>query len=193
MPPPADEPEALLVMAARMGEATAWTILVERHYLPLRRYLTARSHDSEVGADLTQDVLIAAGDLLHRLPADHLFTPWLYRIAQNHLRRLWRRQKLRRVISLDQLLGQVVALPRALRQADDAEDTERADLVRDALDVLSPTLREALLLNGVAGLTASEVASVLGISRPAAERRISRAKGLFRARYNLLLEEENEA
>lgn len=194
MSAPTDEPEERLVAAARLGEVTAWSTLVERHYTPLLRYLTARTHDPEIAADLTQDILIAAGDSLHRLPAYRLFTPWLYRIARNHLHRLWRRQKVRRVISLDRLLGQETMVPLALQQTGAVEAAaERQDLVRSALDGLSPPLREALLLHGVAELTALEVAATLGISRSAAERRISRAKEQFRTRYDALVDEGNDA
>lgn len=193
MSAPTDEPEAQLVAAARRGETTAWATLVERYYLPLLRYLTAQTRDPEAAADLTHDVLIAAGDLLQRLPADHLFAPWLYRIAQNHRRRLWRRQKVRRALSLDRFLDRAETLPPALQQPGDvAAATECADLVQKALNGLSPPLLEALLLSSVAGLTASEASATLGISLPAAERRISRAKEQFRIGYNLLLDEGTE-
>ena len=183
-PPPTDEQ---LAAAARDGVAAAWDDLIERYHAPLLRYLIARTGDRELAAELGQDTFLAAVGLLPRRPPDRPFAPWLYRIAQNHLRRSWKRRRLQRAVSLDWLFGPDGAAPVPPRQPLDVEDAVAdGEAVRAALGGLSPRLREALLLHSLDGFTAPEVAQILGISLAAAERRISRAKEQFRQRYRAL-------
>jgi DNA-directed RNA polymerase specialized sigma24 family protein len=72
-------------------------------------------------------------------------------------------------------------------QPGETTEVDERDAIERVLDQLSPLLREALLLHELAGLTARESATVLGISEAAAERRIGRALSEFRRRYNLPL------
>lgn len=190
----ADVDDQHLAVAARAGSKQAWEELVRRHFPRLRRYLAGHLGDMELAAELTQDVLVAAGELLGRLPDGDLFIPWLYRIALNHLKRARRRQgRQRRPISLDSLLERSGSMAADLWDPSDvAEAVAEQDLVQRVLGELRPTLREALLLNALTGLSAAEVAQLLGLSLAAAERRISRAKEEFRQRYNALIEGDEE-
>lgn len=184
MPSQGSSPDTQLVAAARIGRAEAWDELVGRHYQPLLRYLTVRTAEPCDAAELAQDTFLAALNLLDRLPCDRPFVAWLYRIAQNLLRRHWRRQALRRVVSLDQLVElPATAIPALRDQGDVATSVAEQELVEVVLLGLSPPLRDALLLSCSSGLRAVEVAAALQISIPAAERRLSRAKAQFRARY----------
>lgn len=184
--PPDDVPptDQELIVAARDGSEAAWATLVERTYPPLRRYLATQTGDPELAADLTQEVFLAALVDLKRAPMDCPFVAWLHGIARHRLQRVWRRRGLRRFVSLERLLGSGAAAP-SLTQPDTLATTAgERDLVQRVLDELGPSLREALLLHGLTGLTAREVAQVQGISLAAAERRISRARAQFRAHYN---------
>lgn len=181
-----------LVIAARAGSETAWAALVEHYYPLLLRYLTGRTGDPDLAADLTQETFLAALIDLNQPGAERDLAAWLYRIAQNRLRAAQRTQRLRQVISLEWLRerpGQTEQVLPALRQPDEFALISERELVERILAELSPSLREALLLHSLKGLTASEVAGVLGISIAAAERRISRAQTQFRVRYNALVGE----
>ena len=192
-PDPLSPTDEQLAAAARDGAAAAWDDLIERYHAPLLRYLAARTGDRELAAELAQDTFLAAVGLLPRRPPGHPFAPWLYRIAQNHLRRWWKRRRLQRAVSLDWLLGPGGAAPVPPRQPLDVEDAVAdGEAVRAVLGGLSPRLREALLLHSLDGFTAPEVAQILGISLAAAERRISRAKEQFRQQYRALAGEETK-
>lgn len=171
-----------LVAAAKAGSRDACAVLLQRYYVPLRRYLTACSGDPDSAAELTQETFLTALNLLDRFVPNRPFAAWLYRIAQNHLHRLWRR---RRFISLDWMLDGARLNAQIPNQSADLEaDAGERDVVDQVLSELSPLLRDALLLHSLMGLTAREIAEVLGISLAAAERRISRAAEQFRIRYN---------
>lgn len=175
-----------VVANARSGSRDAWEALVSEHYPTLHRYLRSQLHDEDLASELVHDVLIEAGRLLPRLRDDRYFTPWLFRIAQNHLKRARRRRTvLGRFVSLDWLRETSAPVYYSVCQMDDFTGSlDEGNEVQECLLEITPPLRDALLLSAVGGLSAPEVAQCLGLSRVAAERRISRAKEQFRRRYN---------
>ncbi len=67
-------------------------------------------------------------------------------------------------------------------EARDAFETRRrARVIRDALERLKPTEREALVLRYVADLSHREIAVACGLDEPAARKRISRALARLRS------------
>jgi RNA polymerase sigma-70 factor (ECF subfamily) len=182
--------DAELVRAARMGSEEAWAQLVGRYHPALVRYLTRQTGDPELAANLAQDAFLGALVDLDQATAERAFAAWLYRIAQNRLRADRRRQRLRRFLSIEWLRERGAPIEAWTPAVEVVEDFSNSvgerDLVARVLGKLSPTLRDALLLHHLEGFTAREVATILDISIPAAERRITRAQAQFRARYNAL-------
>jgi RNA polymerase sigma factor (sigma-70 family) len=192
-PPHADLSDNTLVEAAQAGDSQAWEELVRRHYVPLLRHLTAQTGDPETAADLTQQTFLDAYRRLARLEPDQPFVPWLFQIARYNFLPWWRRRWVLRHASLEAMVERAGEAVGAFRQADQIEAVGERDAIQQALDRLSPVLREALLLHELEGLTAREVAAALGISEAAAERRIGRALAAFRRRYTALSgEKEHE-
>lgn len=185
-------PDHELAAAARAGDRDAFALLVDRHHARLVRHLTWRTGDADLAGDLTQEAFLEAFTHLHRLVDDRVFVAWLYGIAHNRLRMAARRRRLRQVVSLDWLSAPSAAAIPALRRPDGSGPCLERELLAQVLGGLSRPLREALLLHGVDGFGAPAVARSLGISLPAAERRISRAKERFRARYRAVSREEGE-
>jgi RNA polymerase sigma-70 factor (ECF subfamily) len=181
-----------LVAAARGGDRDAFSALADRYHARLVRYLTYRTGAADAARDLTQETFLEALRSLDRLASDRSFAAWLYGIAQNRLRMAARRRRLRQAVSLDWLPAAVAAAVPALRQADAIEASNERDMLRRVLGELSQPLREALLLHSLDGFSTAEVAQILGVSRSAAERRLSRAKEQFRERYQALSSEDQE-
>lgn len=180
LPPPPDDP---LIAAARDGNFAAWAELTRRHRPPLVRSFAVRVGCPVEAEDLAQETFADAYRRSDRLRPDLPFAPWLYGIARfvllRHRRHLWQT----RHASLDALVacaGDVVADP---RQDDPIAAVAARDPIDRVLAGLTPTLRDALLLHDVGGLTAPEIAALLGITPHAAERRVGRAKAAFRCGY----------
>jgi RNA polymerase sigma-70 factor (ECF subfamily) len=178
--------DRVAVVAVRSGDIVAFDVLVDRYHRALLSHLTYRTGDPELAADLTQDAFFHAFHRLDQLEDGRSFAAWLYGIAHNRLRAEWRRRRLRQFVSLDWLPDAAASVLPALRQEDGSAACQDRDLLQRVLDGLSPSLREALLLHGVDGFTAPEVARVLGISPSAAEQRICRAKAEFRRRHRVM-------
>lgn len=179
--------QAILTIV-RDGDVEAFGMLVDRYHGVLVRHLTYRTGDPHLAADLAQESFLDIYRHLDRVPADRPFAAWLFGVAQHHVRMVERRRRLHQFVSLDWLPETVAITNPALRRSDTSTRSCEADLIQQVLLELSLPLREALLLHGLAGFPAPDVASILGISLAAAERRISRAKLQFRDRYRTLNE-----
>jgi RNA polymerase sigma-70 factor (ECF subfamily) len=178
--------DAALSAAARGGSLRAFELLVERYHAALLRYFTVQTGDRELAADLVQETFLDAYRSRAQLPTDYSFAAWLYRVGRNNLLHEWRKQRLRRAVSLDALAARLPG--QLMHRAPPAgiDDIGERDLIRSVLDGLSQGMREALILSSQCGFTSREVAMILGISPDAAKRRIGRAKLAFSARYREL-------
>ncbi len=175
--------ERSIVDAAQDGCVESFTLLVERHHAQILRYLLRQTGDRELAADLTQETFLDAYRRLGRLADDRPFAPWLYRIAHYNLLHELRRQRIRRMLSLDWLIGEGGEAWRPLHQSDETGSSHERDLIQEVLNTLTPTLRVPLLLYCLDGFSGQEVAEILGISPAAARQRIARAKDQFRQQY----------
>ena len=179
--PGAADDEAALVRAAREDPA-ALGALYARYRARLYWYLRTRAATDEDAADLTQQVFLHVWAALPRYhERGRPFAAWLFRIARNVAANAARRR--RETIALDAVSG---TLP-----ADAVGDPEGAALHNEALARLQVLLhgldadrRELLALRFAAGLTAREIAAVVGGREGAVKRRLSRTIRLLKERYD---------
>jgi RNA polymerase sigma-70 factor, ECF subfamily len=144
-------PDGDLVAAALSGERSAFEVLLDRH-VDRVRLLAARLLRAEDAEDVVQEALLQAFLGLERLRDPERFGSWLYGITLNLARMRLRRR--------DPVLLDINGLEQA------APDGEAGlEAVRQALAVLPPREREAVVLHYVEGLDTEEVASLLG-ARP---------------------------
>ncbi len=163
------ESPALLVARARRGEAEACTQLVRRYLRPAYAVALAvlrRPHEAE---DVAQEAFAVAFERLDTCREPERFAGWLMQIVRNRARNV---------------LGQLQVRERDLGPVDESEHprTETVGL-RDrlvaALDKLSPTQREVVLLHDLEGWTHGEIAAALELSE------VNSRQYLFQARKTL--------
>jgi RNA polymerase sigma-70 factor (ECF subfamily) len=176
--------EEELVGRAKGRSPEAWTEIYRSHYPPIYRYVKARVFDEATAEDLTSAVFVAAlkGIDSYKYKGRPLLA-WLYRIARNvvasHQRRLLDPQGegLKRGLDMPRrviwhLMRQARPSPSARPESiasgtgDPAMMVESLDL-RDALQKLPSSQREVVILRFLVGLSAREVAEVVG-KKPAA-------------------------
>jgi len=184
--------EGDLIVAARSGSADAFDLLMQRYYAGVRLYLYRFVNDPDLADDLAQDVFFTVYQKLHKLSDDRIFVAWLFRIARNHAISYLRRQRLRQTVSLDHLLPRLAPHHGGSRPSD-AETLYLHDVIQQAIDELSSTERDAMLLHSIAGFSTVEIAEALGISTAAAGRRISRGKDHFRRQYAALTHDDDSS
>ncbi|MFF7196930.1 RNA polymerase sigma factor [Streptomyces sp. NPDC008079] len=154
----------------------------EAHFDAVLGFITRRTTDRHLAADLTADVFVAALETFEGYdPRRGTHLMWLYGIARNttaaHARRAVRERDAVAAVSGRRLLDEQDM--QRFEERIDAEWAARELLARHA--GLSEPLRAVIDLVAVDGLTTKEAAKVLRISQATARVRLHRARAALRA------------
>ena len=157
---------------ARISDVEAFSRAYERYRLPVYRYLRARGADDDDALDLT------AATFERAFAGRHAFRPrggglgaWLFRIARNAAIDAHRRRRPDGFLTDGDHLGLAIAAEHVER--------ERQEIV-DAVSSLPEVQRDAIWLRYASGLSAREIAHVLGKSEGAIQKQIQRALDTLR-------------
>ena len=185
--------------AIKSKDEVAFQSLVTRMHGPLMRLAGGYVHDRALAEDIVQETWMTCLDRLSVFEGRSSFKTWVYGIALNIARS--RQRKERRWLPFTSWRGDTSdsAGPTVMggrfgsdgmwKTAPDpwtnvpeatllgAETMQR---VRDAIDMLPAKQREVIVLRDVAGLSATEVASLLGISAENERVRLHRARASVR-------------
>lgn len=173
-----------LVAPAVDGDRAAMEELVRRLSEPMYRLalrMTGHPADAE---DAAQEILIRIVTRLASFRGESAFSTWCYRVAANHLLSQARRPAEEAVGDFDRF-GSVIDAGVAtfdVRQPEQPVDRVLAEDVRlqcteGMLLCLDRGQRLAFVLDEIIGLDSVEGAAVLGITRAAFRKRVSRARG----------------
>jgi RNA polymerase sigma-70 factor (ECF subfamily) len=173
-----------LLAAARQGDAAALETLLVRYQPHLYRFGLRMCGNVEDAGDVAQESLISMARSVRGFRGDASVSSWLYTIARRFCIKKRRRSKFAptREESLDEPATDV-----ARHLADPGPTPERAETnsqlataLTPAIDALEPSQREVLVLRDVEGLSAPEVARILGMSVEAVKSRLHRARVAIR-------------
>jgi len=173
-----------LLAAARRGDPSALETLLVRYQPHLYRFGLRMCGNAEDAGDVAQESLISMARSVRDFRGDSSVSSWLYTIARRFCIKKRRRSKFApaRDESLDTPgtgAGKHLADPRP-NPEQAAANQELATALADAIDALEPAQREVLVLRDIEGLSAPEVAKVLGLRVDAVKSRLHRARVAIR-------------
>ena len=173
-----------LLAAARQGDTAALETLLVRYQPHLYRFGLRMCGNVEDAGDVAQESLISMARSVRDFRGESSVSSWLYTIARRFCIKKRRRSKFapRREESLDTPatdVAQHLADPRP-NPEQTATNRELATALTHAIDGLEPSQREVLVLRDVEGLSAPEVATILGMSVEAVKSRLHRARVAIR-------------
>jgi RNA polymerase sigma-70 factor (ECF subfamily) len=178
--PPAEVPtDDELLTAARQGDAAALETLLVRYQPHLYRFGLRMCGNVEDAGDVAQESLISMARSLRDFRGDSSVSSWLYTIARRFCIKKRRRSKFApsREDSLDASATAAEGLADPAPSPEQtASNRELATILTRAIDALDPSQREVLVLRDVEGLSAPEVARILGIRVEAVKSRLHRAR-----------------
>jgi RNA polymerase sigma-70 factor (ECF subfamily) len=186
-----EEADHQLLERARSGDERALEELLGRHQARVYGFCMKMCRDPEDAKDVLQDTMLAMARTVRDFRGASSISTWLYTIARSFCVKKRRKSKFAPDAerSLDTDAG-----PEAARLADPARTPDEAlagrqveHALEQAIGALEPMYREVLVLRDVEGLTAPEVAEVLGITPQAVKSRLHRARLSVRARVAPLL------
>ncbi|HEX9050618.1 MAG TPA: sigma-70 family RNA polymerase sigma factor [Anaeromyxobacter sp.] len=173
--------DAILLDRARTGDRRALEDLIGRHQRRVYRFGLKMCRDPEDAKDVLQETLLAAARTVKDFRGASSVSTWLYTIARSFCIKKRRRSKFapEQEESLDArepgLEARQVVDPTRGPEDELAGRQVEAALER-AIAGLDPMYREVLVLRDVEGLTAPEVAEVMGLSVEAVKSRLHRAR-----------------
>ena len=142
------------IQRARDGDREARAALVEEYYPRIHALARKLTRDDEVAREVTQETFLRAFARFEQFGEEHSLAAWLFRIATNHIRDLFRKQS--RWETTDEEPAVFSTVESILQRS---EDLHR---VRKALDALAPESRTAMILHLQEGLPIEEIAFAMG-------------------------------
>ncbi len=177
-----------LLNALHAGDDQAISLLLERYAPAVYRFGAKMCRDPEDAKDIVQDTLLAAARGLHEFRGGASLSTWLFTIARSFCIKKRRRRvgEPADMVSLEGDDARAIMAPAAAPD-EAAGDREIGQALDAAIAALEPMYREVLVLRDIEGLTAPEVATVLGVSIDAVKSRLHRARMAVRDRLAPLL------
>jgi RNA polymerase sigma-70 factor (ECF subfamily) len=180
----AETNDETLIAAARGGDQGALETLLVRYQPRVFRFGLKMCGDQEDAKDVLQETLFAMARSVRDFRGASSLSTWLYTIARGFC--IKKRRRSHFAPAQEQSLDTVVAEGGA--QVPDPRPGPEQDLVgrqveaalSRAIAALDPIYREVLVLRDIEGLTALEVAEILGIGVDAVKSRLHRARLVVR-------------
>lgn len=185
---PADDDQKL-VARVRRGDDRAFELLYERYHRRIHAYVLGMVKDHGRAEDVTQEVFLSALRRMRETEQPLAFKPWLYQIAKNSCIDAFRRSKRAEEVSYDADEGLAPADHSKLVAPGASPDAALAakqdlDSLCGAFGGLSETHHEILVLRELEGLSYAEIGRRLGMSRPAVESTLFRARRRLSEEYD---------
>ena len=171
-------PDDALVAAAQ-ADREAFAAIYERYLPRVYRYLAAKASSPEEAADLTQAVFLKAFDGIGKFRAGSTpFASWLFRIARNTAVDAHRRTRPSVPWELAAFEPEAPGTPET-----NVIERERLGELRAAIATLEPSKRDLLALRYAGGLTAAEIAPLVGKSPEAVKKQLQRTLRELKEHY----------
>ena len=176
----------LLVRRCMGGDAAAWEEIVQRFHRRIYNVCYRFAGDADIAQDLTQEVFIKMYRTLNTYDSGKgAFMTWVTTITRNLLVDHFRKTKGDRMTdSLDaapsehedaQLLSDQIA-DRGPAPDHAVQRRETREMVHQALQKLSPELREAVILRDLQDMDYKEIATALRVPEGTVKSRINRGR-----------------
>ena len=180
-----------LVAAVRRGDDRAFEVLYQRYCRRIQAYVCGMVKDHQRAEDVTQEVFVSALRRMRATERPIAFKPWIYEIAKNACIDQFRRSKRAEEISFDADEGLAPSDYGRLVSKEPVPDVavahkqQLADMV-GAFGGLSEAHHQILVLRELEGLSYREIGERMGMSRPAVESTLFRARRRLSEEYDEL-------
>jgi RNA polymerase sigma factor (sigma-70 family) len=181
-----------LVAAVRRGDDRAFEALYARYHRRIHAYVMGMVKDHGRAEDITQEVFVSALRRMRETERPIMFKPWIYEIAKNACIDQFRRSRRAEEVSLEADEGLAPSDYGRLVGSDPTPDAAVAakqdlDHLCGAFGGLSDTHHEILVMREFEGMSYREIGDRMGMSRPAVESTLFRARRRLTEEYDDLV------
>lgn len=153
------------------GDAKAFRVLVDAHAGPLLTYVTRILRNQSEAEEVVQEVFVRAWQNAASYRPEARATTWLHHIAHNLAIDVLRKRRPNIPLETDD-----DPAPASARPAELLEQKQRAESLNEALELLNPRQKMAMLLKYEQGLPAAEIGQILELSEDAVLSLLARAR-----------------
>jgi RNA polymerase sigma factor (sigma-70 family) len=180
-----------LVARVRRGDDRAFEALYQRYCRRIHAYVFGMVKDHQRAEDVTQEVFVSALRRMRATERPIAFKPWIYEIAKNACIDQFRRSKRAEEISFDADEGLAPSDYGRLVSREPVPDAalaakQQLDHMVGAFGGLSDAHHQILVLRELEGLSYREIGERMGMSRPAVESTLFRARRRLSEEYDEL-------
>ncbi|NLJ88062.1 MAG: sigma-70 family RNA polymerase sigma factor [Epulopiscium sp.] len=186
--------EKILVNRVKKGSIAAFEELIIEHEGKIYNIAYRFFNNEEDAKDLSQEIFIKVFNKIHRFRGDSSFSTWLYRIAINTCIDELRKRKGKESFSIDEdIKTDEGTMAREFQDKDLSPEEivinkEIASQIQWALNHLSESYKEVVILRDFQGFEYKQISEILGCSLGTVKSRISRARTELK---NLLINEKH--
>lgn len=177
--------EDSLLTKARQGDVQAFEELTSSYYTKVFNICYRMLNNSEDASEQTQEVLIKAFRYIKDFKGNCSISTWLYRIATNACLDFLRKNKNKKVVSLEQNTFEDIKIKDSLISDNPgpekvAEINAQRKAIREALSKMNKKNRMIIVLRDFNELSYDEIAKVIKAPVGTVKSRISRARAELR-------------
>ncbi len=166
------------------GEIEGFNLLVENYKVKLFNLLYRLTGAREEAEDILQETFLRVYRERESYNFNYSFSTWIYTIALNLCRNLYRRKNRVRFTSLDALLSQPGS------SSDNFGNRSRlSSILEKAITTLPRKYRKVFLLRDVDQLSYEDIALTLGIPLGTVKSRVNRARRILKKKLRPMMEE----
>ncbi len=172
-----------LMSIVQAGDFAPASELYDRYSGRIYNFAYRFLRNSESGEDVTQEVFARMFKNANQFRGGAKFSTWLFAIARNQCRDYLRKpeNKVKKEGEDVLITLQAPAELSPYRNLERQEDKKmNEEMIEEALMVLSPDQREAIVLSRYHGLTYGEIAQISGVSENAIKTRVFRSLELLK-------------
>ncbi len=162
-----------LMLKVKSGDLEKLGLLYERHWKQLFGFYYHMCGNRHLSEDLVQNVFIKVLKYRHNYKAEGSFEAWIFKLSRNlyydHYNKILKRAPTELLLTTEHELKGSGNIEEEFQNRDNAE------MLRLAMQKISPEKREVLVLNIYKGMKFPEIAKILGCSQGAARVRAHRA------------------
>jgi RNA polymerase sigma-70 factor (ECF subfamily) len=182
-----DSDDLRLVESLRSGAEPAYEELLVRFQQPVYALALRLLDDPSEASDVVQEVFLKVFRNIGAFRGQSSLKTWMYRITVNeaHNARRWFFRHRRREVELDSEPEETrrwkeIIPDNCLSPFDVAFEREQHVRLEAALEKISPTFREAVVLRDITDMSYEEIAEILGVSLGTVKSRILRGREALR-------------
>ena len=160
-----------LLQALRSGDQNAFERIYLHYVSSVKNFLTVLTRSGEAGEEITQEVFVTLWEKRDRIDPDKNISAYIYTIAKNYAFKYFNRKK--------GLLQEDVMSADSLEAYGSPDEIliqkEKEILIEIAVSQMPPQRRKIYRLSRIEGLSNSEIAEMLNISKNTVENHITSA------------------